>query len=220
MLNWINTNEGFITSIFALFSFVMSVVAIIITIKTSKTQKRIERTNINISLLEKRIEIYDYFLDVIQDIGNEMLRISKSYFDYNHKENLNFMFLPEIDFCEYPMYFNDDICYSPTYQINLRIAKSIFGNEFESVINQYTNRAVLFANTKVDFDKFIAEHGKEKFWFMFRNNKDAPEIISDEEYLLLEQFPNVSGIAEEYSMFKSDRVFEKYIEKHLDIEFV
>ena len=230
VIEWCNDNQGFLSIILALFALGISTVAIIITLINSKKQKNVERANININLLDRRIEIYDYFLNIIYNINDEMLRLTRSYYDYNGKEDLDFLFLGDIDFFEYPLYFNNDVCLKSEYVMKLRIAKSIFGKEFEDVINEYINRAIAFANNKVAFDKFVDKHGidklKDKIWVMFRSTKEKntsmeERIMGDEEMKLLEEMPKLSAIAEEYTPFLVvDRKFEKFIEKHLDIDLV
>lgn len=230
IIEWCNNNQGFLSIVLAFFALGISTLAIIITLKNSKTQKNIERANIGINLLDRRIMLYDYFLDVIYNIDDEMQRLVRSYYDYKGKEDLNFMFLENIDFVKYPLYINKNAWLKSEYVMNLRIAKSIFGKEFEEIINEYINRAILFANTKIAFDKFVDEYGidklEDKLWMFFRTakKKNAPledKAIDDEAMKLLKDVPNLSAIAEEYSPFLYvDRKFEKFIENYLDIDLI
>ena len=138
------------------------------------------------------------------------------------------MFLEDIDFCTYPIYFNDPIFLDPGYAIKLRIAKSIFGNEFEKVINEYINRALEFANEKVAFEKIIDEHGitklREKMPFVIhdpemRNPRKEVITIDEEAIELLDKIRKLSSIADEYTPFMvCEKKFETFIEKHLEID--
>ena len=73
ILNWCNTNQGFLSGLLTILALLLSMIAIIITLRNENRQKRIEKANIDISLLDRRIEIYNYFLNVIHDVNDEML---------------------------------------------------------------------------------------------------------------------------------------------------
>lgn len=218
LIAWFNNNQGFITGLFAFFSFTMAILAIIISIKSNRTQLRIERTNIALSLLEKRIEIYDYFLDVIYNIEDEILRISSLYRDFKKREDLKFICLEKLDIPGLSVYD-----FTAEYKMNLRIAKSIFGNDFEEVIKEYTDYAVDYAKTKTKWENYIERHNMGNFnkWIsQFSTGQDQHKAMSEKDIELLANMPKLSAIAESYTPFFIEHKFENYIEQHLDIQFI